>query len=372
MKVITRTTLPVFVLLIALTCPLTAQADSVKLTNGLTYEPVKIKNVTDGIIYYRMSTGTLIAKPLSSVALVTISRNEDFTRAEKLLVQGKYAQAEKLYRKAYKNAVRPWVKNLVEYRMLVLNQATGKIDKAVEYWLKMVDASNASIGSLALCPKKLAPAKSPANNRAIALLEKKLKTVKSKPYIQAILKLLIELYEREGQLEKARKIAIRLTGKQHTQPVTTRKSGTGKPARPVSLEPQLRLARISFRSGHYDEAINQIEPSLNKFLTKELPEALYLLGRAKFELSKRVNEKDKARQLLIEAGVRFMEVVTFFPDNHNASEALLLAGKVNENLGNMQAARKAYSAVIKRYPGSRSATLAEKAMKRLTRPRHKS
>ena len=370
MRTIVKITCLVILPIMLIVSPHTTVADSVKLTNGLTYEPVKIKNVTDGIICYRMATGAIVTKPLTQVARVTITRDKDLTQAEKLLVEGKYAQAEKFYLKSLKKAVAPWKKNLIEYRLLVINQLTGKIDKAVEIWLKIVDASNASIGTLALCPKKLAPAKSPANDQAIDILEKKLKTVTSKPYSQAILKLLVNLYERQGNLEKARQAATRLLGKQHTQSTTATSGETSQPQQPIrqhSYEPQLRLARISLRAGRYNEVVSQLEPLLSKLSDKELPEGLYLIGRAKLELSKRTTDKDKAKKLLLEAGIKFMEVVSYFPQHSRAPWALLLAGKVNQRLGNITAARKAYLTVIKQYNKSEAAKLAKKAINLLTK-----
>ena len=142
-----------------------APADAVALKNGLVYDPAAITRVSAGFVTFKMGQATL-TKPLADVAAITLSDNAPFNRGEALLKAGKFAQAVTEYQAAEKSASKPWQKTLVVYRLLAAAEAAGQIDEAVSRWLKLVDADSAGAGSLKLRPKKLAPAKSRANDRA--------------------------------------------------------------------------------------------------------------------------------------------------------------------------------------------------------------
>ena len=135
-----------------LTVAASACADSIKLTNGITYDRIKIVGVADGMIRFQMGRRD-ISKPVSELAFVNIANDKNFTQGETLLGQSKYAEAEKAYVAAGRLAKAEWKKTLIDYRLLVVNDAAGHIDKATARWLKIVDDADASAGALSLCPK---------------------------------------------------------------------------------------------------------------------------------------------------------------------------------------------------------------------------
>ncbi len=354
-----------------LVAAVSATADSIKLTNGLVYDPVTILGVADGVIRFQMK-GSTISKPISELALVGISDDKDFTLAEDLFQQGKSAEAEKAYSAAQRPAAADWKKTLIDYRLLAVSESAGQIDKATARWLKIVDDAlrdshgrtpGASTGALALRPRKLAPAQNEANDRAIALLKGKVKEAASDAYVKAIRQLLVDLYERQGKLDEAKAEVAKLAGKSETPDTQTSSAKTGPETPPVgSADVQLRLASLSLKQGQYEQVVNQLQPKMNRFTADDLPSAMLLLGRAKLELSKQDQDESATEKMLLEAGLDLMRVVVFFGSSDEAPDALLSAGQVNERLGNTKAAKAAYSAVVEKFAQSPAAGESQKAM----------
>ncbi|MCD4698975.1 MAG: hypothetical protein K8R91_00165 [Phycisphaerae bacterium] len=361
----------------ALATAASARADSIKLTNGLTYDPVTIMAVSDGAVRFQMRSGIAISKSMSELAVVGISDDKNFTLAESLFQQGNSAEAEKAYSAARNLAAVSWKKTLIDYRLLAVSESAGQIDKATARWLKIVDdacrespnrTADVSAGLLALRPRKLAPAHSKANDRAITLLKGKIKEAASDAYVKAFRQLLADLYERQGQLSQARAEVVKLAGKSETPDTkpsnveTTTRQGT-PPI--VSSDVQLRLASLSLKEGEYERVVRQLQPKMKQFTTADLPSAMLLLGCAKLELSKENRDKSAAEKMLLEAGLDLMRVVVFFGSSDEAPHALLSAGQVNERLGNTEAAKAAYSTLVKRFAQSPVAKEAQKEMERM-------
>ncbi len=363
-----KTTLPVLLgrLLVAaavLAAPAALRADSVKLKNGLTYTPALVVKAEGGNIHFRLMSGRVVVKPLSSVARIEIKGLGDFNRAEELAEAKKYAQAVEAYRRAAGRTSVAWRKELIRYRLIAVAEACGDIVSAVKGWLALADAAPGSRNVLAQRPRKLPPKGSAANDMTINLLQAKLKAVKSEPYRRAIRELLVDLYVRQGKVEEARKLAASLT----EQSSSRKRSGTDH--RPVGPgggnAAALRLARLSLKSGRPAQAVSAIQPRLKAFSMAELPTALYLLGAAQATLAGKEKDPAKARKLYLAAGLNLMRVAAYFPAVEEAPEALLWAGKVNEALGNTAAARAVYAEVLSRYRGSRGAARAKAALGRL-------
>lgn len=73
-----------------------ASSDTVKLTNGLVYDQVTVIAVAGGTIQFR-TAGAQPIKSLRDLALVKLTGEEDFNRAEGLLAAGRYAEAAQAY-----------------------------------------------------------------------------------------------------------------------------------------------------------------------------------------------------------------------------------------------------------------------------------
>ncbi|MDY7009598.1 MAG: hypothetical protein SVV80_02455 [Planctomycetota bacterium] len=340
------------------------RADSIKLTNGLTYDPVIILGVSDGAVRFQMRSGSTVSKSISELALVSISGDNNFTLAEGLFEQGRNAEAEKAYSTARGLATDAWKKTLIDYRLLAVSDSAGQIDKATARWLKIVDDADASFGVLAMRPKKLAPAQSKANDTAITLLKGKIEETTSDACARAIRQLLVDLYERQGQLAQARAEVVKLAGKSETPGAKPSNAATTRQGTPPigSSDVQLRLASLSFKEGKFEQVVGQLQPKMKHLIDDDLPSAMLLLGRAKLELSKQTPDKSVAEKMLLEAGLDLMRVVVFFGAGDEAPHALLSAGRVNERLGNAEAAKAAYSDVVKMFAQSPAAKEAKKAL----------
>ncbi len=365
---ILRIWLPVCITAV-LTAAAPAGADSVKLTNGLVYKPVKIVEVADGFIRFIYEKSP-IRKTIREVSIITLDADKDFTKGETLLRQGKYSKAVDAYIASRKGVGTRWKKLLIDYRLLSASESAGQIDKAVASWIKIVDAAKATRGTLEMRPRKIPPTRSVAGDRAIALLNALLKDkadkAESKAYVKAIRMMLLDIFERQGRLDEARAVAAQLAGRTATAPTTKNSSSNGGRRIDVpaigSPNAQLRLALISLKGGLCEQVAVDLSGRLKQFKKDDLPSALMLLGRARLEMGLRATDKDAARKYLLNAGLDLMRVVVFFPSSTEAPHSLLWAGRVNERLGNPFAAKAAYSAVIKKFPDSPAAKKARKAM----------
>ena len=345
----------------------TAGGDSIRLKSGVVYDPVAIKAVGNGLITFQMGTGRQLVKPLAQVASVALAGNAEFNRGESLLAEGKHAEAVAAFRAAEQAARQNWMRVLISYRLLAAAEEAGQIEEAVGRWLKIADATGAGPGSLALRPKKTGPPRSAANNRAIAALEAKARTVKSKLYLRAIRTLLVDLYTAQGQLDKARSLAAQVAGASvstGTKPAT----GEGPVVSPAGGKhaAQLKLAELSLKSKRHDDAIAQIEPLLKSLSEVELPTGLCLLGTAQLAKARSATPA-AARPLLLKAGLNLMRVVGFHGRANEAPAALLAAGEVNERLKNVKAAQAAYRMLTSRYGKSPQAGEAHQRLARLSK-----
>jgi len=340
-----------------------AAGDAVRLKNGIPYEPVQIRRVRNGVIAFQLPGGKTMTRAMSDVAGVSLSELAEFNRGESLMAEGKHEEAIRAFRGARGSARLGWQKTLIDYRLLAAEEAAGKIDQAVERWLQIADKGRGGPGTVALRPTRLAPAKSRENDRAIAILEARLGKITAKAYRRAVQELLVDLYARQGQVEKARALQLALSGQPGTRPAD---DGNGpEPPKAGSQSDQLRLARLSLKGKRYDEVVRIVRPRLKRFSAAELPAALHLLGLARLEQAKARRDPGQARELLVDAGLNLMRVATFFGDSEEAPSALLAAGEVNERLKNVEGARSAYAAVVERYAESDAAAEAKRRLARL-------
>jgi len=340
-----------------------AAGDAVRLVDRLVYDPVKITGIADGRLQFELAGGRAIPpKPLGQVATVKIDGADQLNRAEDLFEQGQYKAAAAGYAAALAGEAVAWRKLLIQYRRMKALEALGAIDEAVELWLAIVDAAGVSRGMLDLRPTRLAPAKSETNDRAIAFLEAKAKQVhaKSKPYHRAVLQALVDFYEQQGRLADAQQLQAILAGRPSAEPGAA--DATSGPA--GADKAMLRLAELALKQCQYEKVIETIVPRLKRLPQAQLPMALRLLGQAQLELAKAQKDEKAARPMLLEAGLNLMRTVVFFPTSEEAPHALVSVGEVNERLGNLIAARAAYSAVGSRFPESPAAIVAKKALER--------
>jgi TolA-binding protein len=344
-----------------------AAADTVRMTNGLTYSNVNVRDVADGALSFTIRRRE-ISRPIAEVARIELAGDGEVAAAEKLLAaEGKAEQAAEAYR-AIRRGAEGWRKRLATYRLIQIEPKLGRVDKAYELWLGALDADNPSKAMLALRPMQLGPKGGKANARAIKRLEAELKRARSDAYLKALREGLLDLYERQGRLEDARKMAALLGG----EGPRTRPEGDGDGETPVSPPPVngqtavlLRQARLALKADEHAAAAGYIQPRLKQFSSGELPTALHLLGKAQLGMASTEQDAERARRLRLRAGLNLMRVYAGFPDSEEAVESLLLAGRACEQLGNESAAKAVYDDILKRFADTPAAESAREARKRI-------
>jgi len=338
-----------------------ARADSVSIEGRPMYSNVEVFDADEGLIKFR--SGRTLIFPVASVTAVRLEAQPLFNQAEKLLADGKAAEAAEAYEKAMETARNPWMQRLVRYRQLqTLNQA-GRIDRAVEVWLSLTEGKPAE-ALIQMVPTQCAAKGDPANAAAIDLLKARLAepaTAGNAAYAAAVRNLLLTLLTTEGRSEEAERLATGETGTGPTDGTTPEDAAAASEA--VRRE-QLNAAAFLLKQGKAAEALTRLDAMREQLGPGELPEALLLSGLARRQAAAAA-AADKQGPILCQAGLDFMYVVAYFPDSAQAAEALYHAAGVCAELGNETAARKAYEGVVERYGRSEFAAKARQALARL-------
>lgn len=336
------------------------------VAKGLPHYGAKITDVADCSIVFRMGMGARkqITKPLAEVTSVAVDGQVALNEAEELLEAKKFPEAVAAYDDAARANPAGWMGRLVRCRRLRALDQGGMIAQSVSAWLEIVDRNDASANSLSLHPTKLAARGSGENVRATALLEGKLERIgESKPYETAVKRLLLELYDFEGQREKAARLAgeIAASTTGPSEKATRPSNGTGRVRVPSgNVAAQLRAFDILLNQGQAEKVAKQIQGNLHFYKPADLSTALLLLGRAQLALQESAEGQD--RRLLLGAGLNLMRVATLFKESPEAPEALFLAGRANFLLSNLSAAGKAYQEVIRLYPENKFSGKAREAL----------
>ncbi len=357
--------------LVAAALSVVATGDTVYV-GRLPYRSASVVDAKDFQLHYTIGgRGRVLVKPLSEVTRIEIDGRQDFNQAEGH-VDGREdpskwntAAAIRSYDASVTARAPAWFKRLVRYRKLRALGQSDRIDHATEAWLGLLKDEGASASLLAAKPTRIAPAGSAANVRAIGLLKDAFGEASDKTR-DAIGELLLRLYQRQGMNAEAARLAGQIAGSQDP-------GDDGQNGPEVStdqLAQRLRAQEILLRSAvqtrnarKLSDLAGDLRSGLTGYTAKHLPEALYLLAEAQYHRA-RLNEQSEA-DLLKQAGLNYMRVQVFFPSSPRAAASLLMAGRVNEALGNRAAARKAYTEVTKRYPDTEPAKDAKRAAEAL-------
>ena len=345
------------------------QADELRVET-LKYANITIIGVEDGELIYRMQTGGESRRVINTITQITLVDRDEFNAAERALADGDVEVALKGYGRALALAEEPWLKEVIRFRQLLAFQRDRQIDRALELWRRLCKPETGSANAMAMMPGEEAfgEAGSTTNAQAIAGLLQDRPGEDTSDFDRAVTKLLLDLYTFEGDDEAASREAARLAG----QPATDiDDGGSGDASDGLRSESDLsrRLAAATVLMNGpaetgWAQAVETIEADLNDYPDDMLAEALLVLGRAVRKQSG-VTDGDGGRALLLESGVHFMYVVTFFASSDEAAEALFEAGTICEEIENVRAARQAYVAVQTRYshlPVAEKATAALEAL----------
>ncbi len=318
-------------------------------------------------VEFRISSGRKLTKDVAEVKRLQAGASQrSFNEGEKLLADGKSAEAAEKYKRARFETSTDWMKRLIAYRRLLALNRAGDLGGAVELWLELTGEQGASKASRELLPSKPAPKGSAANRTAISLLEKAHASADGRRG-EWIKSLLMKLYEAEGLDDKAARLAGASLGGDGDGG-----EGTSDAPAPVGADvigsASVLIKRAESGEGLDDarrvdlarQAVKALESAARSSLDKpQLPTALLWMGRGQWVMARHEDDDAVARKAMLSAGLSFMRVVAHFTASQETPEALWRAGRVNEALGNVPAAQKAYSLVAREFadsePGRRSA-----------------
>lgn len=324
----------------------------------------------------RLGGGREVSSNVAKVREITLTGRTAFNTAESLYADGKYAAAIQAYQRAARQVDQKWLGRLIRYRKYLAMDKAGQINQAVEEWLGLVEEHEGARAVLKARPTKMGKKGSKDNAKAIRLLEAKLQREKSGAFADAIKQVLLDLYRQEGRREDAARLAGGTLaedddGKDDDEPRNGSDTGpvvprgdADKVLQAASIiiaqagDPEAKLTdaqRVAKASG----ALKSLQAKVKSFPMGDLAPALLWMGKAQLVIHD--HSKD-ARKELVQAGLNFMRVVTFFTASTQTPEALFLAGQVNEKLGNRNAARQAYAAIKEHFSNTKFASKASKAL----------
>ncbi|MFB3890978.1 MAG: tol-pal system YbgF family protein [Phycisphaerae bacterium] len=118
---------------------------------------------------------------------------------------------------------------------------------------------------------------------------------------------------------------------------------------------QLTSLDNALKQGEFDKVIKDVDATLVRYNSMDLPRALWLRGRARQMQAEKTADAAAKKALLLQAGLDLMRVATFFPYSNEAGPALVETGKVLAAAGDKTAALNALDAAMSRYQGAQAA-----------------
>ena len=312
-----------------------ARGDNVTV-EGLPYAGVEVIAADAYTIVFRPPSGRRLSKPVAKVSRLQIEGAGRLNEAEAHAGRQQWDLALAAYAKAAETAPQKW-RSLIAGRLLWALKQAGRLGAAVEAWLALYDEAQERQRprALALAPSEPAAKGSKANGRAIELLEARQGKAEG-DLLAAVRRLLLKLYRHEGQTDKAGELAAAMTGA--SGPVADGEAPRLGPADAQALDAALNAYTARLEAGETDAVLSFLAQNLHAFTAGQLPRALLLRGRARWQRYQQT--KDPA--LLRQAGLDCMRVAAYAPRAGEAPEALYLAGRINRALGNEAAARRAW------------------------------
>ncbi len=304
----------------------------------------------------QLVSGRNVQRHISNIRTLEITDNEALAEAEKLRGKKKFKEALKKYKTAEYGAEKLWMKKLIRVRAYQTMCDAAFIDKAVKEWMSMVEKSGRSdkAAALKMAPTKFGPKGAVENKKAIQLLDRNVarlmpKKEKDKDCLTGMLTLMLKLQDVQGDAAGAAKttqMIDQLEGKTDTvRPDVP--DDRRVPVAPPTGGASLLVLSHKLKAGQFDEVIAGTGGRIDDCEDEQLPATLLLLGKAQKMKYEQTGRKDRA--LLAKAGLNLMLIFAEFPSSSEAPEALYLAAKVNEQLGDKTAAARAMMELVTNY-----------------------
>ncbi len=347
-----------------------AWADEVRLVGGASFRDVSVVTANAGDVVFD-APGRRLRKPVGEVTFIRLDDRADYTDAESRMRYGLHGEAAGMFDALAGEATDPRVEALARWRAVRAWELAGRIDRSLAGWLALVDAGDTA--AIPARPRQLPPAGSEANRLALELLEARL--ADPPPLLRPELeRARAELRTHEGLMPSApvARAPVAVEEPSVAEPVfeptppaeavdgavdlpASPLAGVGAPGRQggaaavadVPPAAAVRLARL-YLAQRQDpaRAMAVLTTNLSRLGESELPEALWLLARARLVLA----DGPGARREWARAGVDLMRVYAYWPESPFAPQALHLAAQVCEQLGDPQAAGRVRQRLAEQYP----------------------
>ncbi len=341
------------------------------------YRGGTVVTVDDCAILFRQPGGNEMTTPLAKVDYLVIENEPEFNAAEDALKEGDIDEAMRMYRQAQNISSNEWMLELGEIRRIQATALSVDIDQAVDDWIELLEDQNFSENSRLLLPQNVST-DDDANRAALALLTELrqrdgiAKADDVSPYAEeaelwlALTEQMSALADALGDTDLVAQLADEMIG----TPDGTDPDG-GDPTRLTSEAVDKTLdatERLLAYPDRQEEIVETVTGVLTSCSRPQLVRAFMLRGEAfanRAAAALAAEDAANHKAMLKEAGLDYMYVVVFFKNYPEASDALLKAAMINEELGNLVAARGAYERLVAEYKTSDAAADAQEAIDRL-------
>ncbi|HSW46697.1 MAG TPA: hypothetical protein VLM89_14135 [Phycisphaerae bacterium] len=295
---------------------------------------VTVVELKEGRLFYELSSGREVERPIEQVTFLQISGWDAFNAAEKLMQEGRHRAAAEAYEQllhdkdAAASVGRLDRGLLVRSRLIRACDQDGRFDRAVEVYLEVAERMPAAVESLR--PARLPNAGSTFLPAAATAVDAAIARRRGTP------------------------LGVSLARWRMTWPdaaaTTTRTADPDASPESRRLREELAAVESLIAAGSFDDALARLQPLQNDKAGAQRPEVFYWQGRAWWGKSEKEGKEDRERDVC-RAGLAFMRVAIHYPGHPLAPESLFRAGEVCSRSGQPGRAGGLWAELARRYPG---------------------
>lgn len=326
------------ILVLGLLAAAAAGADSVRTREGIGYSG-KITGMDEtGLVIE--SGGGKRSVPLGEISEIHVADQPGLERAEKAFAGGAFDRAEREYAALLKAKIPPWMRTLVQLRLLKMYIQADRLAESLDAYLDLAQSQPKLVAGLVLPrPRRNVDAE---NQALLRRVEAALQQAQGRPYAAELGRLKITLVMEVGTPEQ--RVELIKQALQSDNPATRQW------ARLKTLELLMDLKR-------YDEAEAQLAEAEADLGESHPAQLAYYRGMIL-----------AARNKHVEAALEFMRLPILYPTKDRAltAEALCRAGEVMTAARlPVEEVRKVYEEAVRGYAGTPGADRARQALARL-------
>lgn len=358
-----------FLAILALLAPAgAAPADTVKLTGRAAFYHVKLVDFRGHRLVFRGVSRQQLRKPLQQVEWLAVAGLPELNEAERAFAAANWQRAAIGYEDALSHTEQPWLRRLIQMRLLAAADRAGRFDRAVDLLLGLLPQGPIPSEYL---PRHPGPVGSPVNRAALASLREALGTPSSAGTDGVLPRLHLELSLYEGEPDRGLAPKAPPGKGVSSQPASApveplgilpglgdpgASAPTSAPAAVLTADSfLLSAARQALDTGHHEWAAALIRRALPYVHPADAAPYRLVLGRCWIELGR-----------YPQAASELLAVATGSPDARQATAALYYAGLAHERMGRTDVARQMYREALETFGVSpRVEALAREGLRRV-------